>query len=157
MSSLHSSSLTSDPPSKQLDVSLPELREFAAEVATSLHGGEILALRGDLGAGKTTFVQFLAEELGITSAVNSPTFGLYKQYQTKKGFDLHHFDWYRLSGEAEVEQLGVADLFGQPDAVTVIEWPDRADTLLPRDTISIGFEYVNAETRRITFNTGSVS
>jgi tRNA threonylcarbamoyladenosine biosynthesis protein TsaE len=135
-----------------------QLRQIAHELSQSLQPGSVIALRGDLGAGKTTFVQHLADALGVAGAVTSPTFTLQKQYQTDKEVILHHFDWYRLERAEEIVQLGVADLWqngdnGQrPATITVIEWPERATDILPDHTIWITFDYVDATTRRITIN-----
>lgn len=133
-------------------VTRDQLRQLASQTAASLKGGEVLALRGDLGAGKTTFTQDLAAALGVTSSVSSPTFGLQKQYQLPDGKQLHHFDWYRLDGADQVADLGMAEIWLQPQTITVIEWPERALELLPPQTIFISLEHVDAETRRITIN-----
>jgi tRNA threonylcarbamoyladenosine biosynthesis protein TsaE len=133
--------------------SLSEIDAVAKLVADDLQGGEVLALVGDLGAGKTTFTQALARALGVTQSVLSPTFALEKQYPTNREFILHHFDWYRLTNSKQVEDLGVVELFGDPASVTVIEWPERARGLLPNTTHWLIFEDVNATTRRITFHT----
>lgn len=138
--------------SEQTLYSLEQLPDLAAKVAGRLQGGEVLVLQGDLGAGKTTFVQALAREMGVKQQVLSPTFALERQYQTERDFKLHHFDWYRLNSETEVRELGVEELFGDPASVTVIEWPERAAGLLPEQAIWILFEYVDARTRKITFS-----
>ena len=133
--------------------SIEQLPTLAAKVAANLQGGEVVALQGDLGAGKTTFVQALARELGVERPVLSPTFALERQYDTNRGFKLHHFDWYRLDNQAEVYELGIEELFGDPASVTVIEWPERAAGLLPEQTFWIRFEYVDSRTRKITVST----
>lgn len=142
-----------------INVDLTQLNNVATEIANNLQGGEVLALSGDLGAGKTTFVQFLAKALGITEPVTSPTFAIEKQYPTVKGFTLHHFDWYRLATAGEVEGLGVTDLWDQSvssgdrtSVVTVIEWPERAEQLLPAWTTRIHIDNVDATTRRLIIN-----
>ncbi|GAH09692.1 unnamed protein product, partial [marine sediment metagenome] len=86
-----------------------ETKELAAKLAKKLHGGQILALVGDLGGGKTTFVQGLAKTLGVRQKITSPTFVLLKDYKTKKNFDLVHVDLYRLDKVEEIESVGVSD------------------------------------------------
>jgi tRNA threonylcarbamoyladenosine biosynthesis protein TsaE len=129
--------------------SVEEMHQLAQVLATALHGGDVVALSGELGAGKTTFTQGLAAALGITGAVASPTFVLERQYVTNRGFHLHHFDWYRLERLEDVQFLGVEELFGDPRSVVVIEWPERALQLLPQTTIHIRLEIVDEYQRRV--------
>lgn len=135
---------------KQLEVNLSQLKDFASGMAQGLKGREVIALSGELGAGKTTFTQALAATLGVTSVVSSPTFTLAKEYTTQTGWRLYHYDWYRLHHRDEIKALGIAELWLKPATLTVIEWPERAWELLPPDTIRLHFEHVDAETRRIT-------
>lgn len=135
----------------QVIKSLDELDVLAKEIADHLQGGDVLALSGDLGAGKTAFTQSLAKALGVKLTVTSPTFILLRQYPTTKDFTLYHSDWYRLE-KSEVDGIGVVELFGQPDSVVVIEWPERARDLLPPQTQWMDFDYVDGQTRRITVN-----
>jgi tRNA threonylcarbamoyladenosine biosynthesis protein TsaE len=130
-------------------VTLAQLPSLAEQLVANWRGGEVIALSGDLGAGKTTLTQLLAKAIGVTDTVASPTFGLHKQYGGANGLELHHFDWYRLDSPEQVEQLGVADVWDQPQTITVIEWPERAAGLLPERTIRIHIDHVDAETRRI--------
>ena len=132
--------------------SLEDLQVFADKLALELQGGEVIALQGELGAGKTTLVKFLAAALGVNQEVSSPTFALERQYATNQAFKLHHFDWYRLDTAKAVKDLGVQELFGQPNAVCVIEWPQRGVKLLPSDTMWIYIDYVDTQTRKITFH-----
>jgi tRNA threonylcarbamoyladenosine biosynthesis protein TsaE len=137
----------------QATYTLAEIDELAQTIASQLRGGEVLALCGDLGAGKTTFTQALARALGVVQPVLSPTFAIERQYQADNGLVLHHFDWYRLTDAAQVEELGVTEVMANPASVTVIEWPERARQLLPAETHWMVFEYVDTTTRRITFHT----
>lgn len=109
-------------------------------------GGLVLALVGELGSGKTTFVQGLAEGLGIKDKIISPTFVLMRQHK-----NLYHIDLYRL--EKDVEQglllLGVADIWGRPENIVVIEWADKARGAIPEDALWIEFKQ-EGEGRRIT-------
>ncbi|PIY63016.1 tRNA (adenosine(37)-N6)-threonylcarbamoyltransferase complex ATPase subunit type 1 TsaE [Candidatus Uhrbacteria bacterium CG_4_10_14_0_8_um_filter_58_22] len=110
---------------------MSDLAALAHELAASLHGGEVLGLIGTLGAGKTTFVQLLAAELGVAVEVKSPTFVLVREYPTgqdaiRRGIRcLVHADAYRLEDEAELWGIGFDELASSPDAVTAVEWADR--------------------------------
>jgi tRNA threonylcarbamoyladenosine biosynthesis protein TsaE len=99
--------------------SLPELRKFASEVQSVLPPQAVVLLSGDLGAGKTTFVSFFCEELGIRN-VQSPTYSIHNRYP---GID--HFDLYRLETRDQLESSGIFDLLEESRGVCFIEWPER--------------------------------
>ncbi len=120
----------------QWDISTVEqLRAFAIEIAEDCCGGEVLGLVGDLGAGKTTFVQHFARALGVTKMVKSPTFTLMQEYATSgdaivQGVSkLCHVDAYRINDERELEVIGLMEIVETPDTVTVVEWADKAPML----------------------------
>jgi tRNA threonylcarbamoyladenosine biosynthesis protein TsaE len=125
---------------------------LAAKIATKAKGGDIFALSGDLGAGKTTFVQGFAKNLGVTSAVTSPTFVLMKQYPVNKNEIkiLVHVDCYRMADANDTESIGLPEYFERKDTVILIEWPEKIDSILPARTKQIKFEYIDDETRKIT-------
>lgn len=104
------------------------------KVATKLKGGDILTLSGDLGAGKTTFTKGLAESLGITKNVTSPTFAIMNVYhlpQEKNGIKtLVHIDAYRLESPEEILTIGAEDYLGEPNVLSVIEWPEKIQPVL---------------------------
>ncbi len=102
------------------------------EVGAALRGGEVLALDGDLGAGKTHFVKGLAAGLGHMGEVTSPTFTLVHEY-TEGRLPLYHFDFYRLESEAEVVRIGLDDYLDM-GGVAAIEWASKFPGLLPRGT-----------------------
>ncbi len=112
-----------------------ELDMYAASVARDLRGSEVIGLIGDLGAGKTTFVQHLAKHLDVRDAVKSPTFILMQIFATlgatkKRGISqLCHVDAYRLKDERELATIGFAEYAGTPGTVTIVEWADRAPGL----------------------------
>ncbi len=125
-----------------------ETADFAAAVLARLAPGAVLALHGDLGSGKTCFVRGLAAALHLAVPVTSPTFTLIHEYPSDP--PLYHMDLYRLSGPDSLDTLGLDDYL-EGDGITVIEWADRAGTLLPARTIHIRFEVEqNPETRTIT-------
>lgn len=133
-------------------------KNFGKQLTDSLKGGEILALVGDLGSGKTTFVQGLAEGFGISSNVISPTFILMREYECKskkqnsKCKNLYHVDLYRLEDDvkAELKNLGIMDLWEKKENIVVIEWADKAREFMPKNTRWIEFKSLEDDQKRIT-------
>ncbi len=120
--------------------SLAAMRDFAAEMARTLSGkGAVLALSGDLGAGKTTFTQILAASLGVKRPVTSPTFTLVCEYDLATGQRLVHMDLYRLNSVSDLDALGFDEYIQSGDLIC-IEWPDRAEGALPSDTLYMKIE-----------------
>ena len=111
-----------------------ETRKVAAGLAQNLRPGSVIALHGELGAGKTCFVQGLAEALGVTRTVNSPTYTLISEHHGK--MQLNHIDFYRIHNANEALDVGL-DEYLDGDGVTAIEWADRVDGLLPARTIYV--------------------
>ena len=111
-----------------------------------LQGGEILALSGELGAGKTVFVKGLARGLGIGEVITSPTFVLVKSYQGR--LILHHIDFYRLKNPGDLESIGFDD-FLRDDGILAIEWAEKFLPDLPRPFLHITFYYEGEQNRRI--------
>lgn len=99
-----------------------------------LEQGAVCALRGELGAGKTTLVQGIALGLGVEEIVTSPSFTIIAEYEGRH--TLYHMDLYRISGEEEFEALGAEELF-YGDGIVVIEWSERIETVLPPHRISV--------------------
>ncbi|MBU4198806.1 MAG: tRNA (adenosine(37)-N6)-threonylcarbamoyltransferase complex ATPase subunit type 1 TsaE [Verrucomicrobia bacterium] len=114
-----------------------ETRALAASLLTELDRGVVLALHGELGSGKTCFVQGLALALGVRQAVTSPTFTLINEYAGR--WPLYHIDLYRLRGAGDLASLGLDDYL-ESDGITVIEWAERAADLFPESTIHLYFE-----------------
>lgn len=106
------------------------------KMATQLRSGAILALSGELGAGKTTFVQGLAQGLGLKEPIQSPTFILLNNYEER----LFHFDLYRLKNSTDFTSLGFEEYLYK-EGICVIEWPERIASLLPPATIHIRLSY----------------
>jgi tRNA threonylcarbamoyladenosine biosynthesis protein TsaE len=127
-----------------------ELTAWGAAIGRTIGAPAVLALRGDLGAGKSTLARAIARGLGIDGPVPSPTFNLLFSYATPRGIRLQHLDLYRLEDPEEVWDLGWAEL-GTGFEVVLIEWPERAEALLPEPRWDILLEETNApERRRIT-------
>ncbi len=112
----------------------------------------LFCLYGDLGAGKTTFIRGLAEGLGITSRVQSPTFTYQRIHQGPKGA-LYHFDCYRLTEPDPLILQEMMEALERRDGVVAVEWAERVDAYLPREKITIHFEHLDEDARRITITT----
>jgi tRNA threonylcarbamoyladenosine biosynthesis protein TsaE len=129
--------------------SVSETEAVAAELARALVGGECVALHGDLGAGKTQFVRGLVRGLGGNPrAVSSPTFVLLNVYESGR-LTVYHLDAYRVGGADDFEAIGFGELLDEPDAIVVVEWPDRVSSLLPSKLIDVYLEPVGEGSRRI--------
>ena len=120
-----------------------ETVKLAELIAHDLKGGEVLALSGDLGAGKTAFVQGLALALGVKDKVQSPTFNLLKVYSVVKKYlplkFLVHVDAYRLTDGSETTEIGLPEYLNNPDTVVAIEWPENISSVIPSNAIKISF------------------
>lgn len=127
-----------------------ETYALASKVAKVLHGGDILILKGDLGAGKTTFTKGIAKALKIKENVTSPTFTLMNSYTSGK-IKLFHFDMYRIVDESEAEEIGLNDYFFS-DGVSVVEWPENIKNLIPSKHLTIEIEKVDENTRKFVLN-----
>ena len=113
----------------------------------------VLALKGDLGSGKTTFLQGFAKGLGIKEKILSPTFIVMKRFMI---YDLrfknfYHIDCYRLKDEKDLEALGIKEIISNPENIIAIEWPEKLEDILPKNKNSIQFNYIDETTREITF------
>ena len=127
---------------------LSGMRDFATRLAALLRGrGVVLALHGDLGAGKTTFVQALAAALGVERPVTSPTFTLVGEYPLPGGGRLVHADLYRLRPGTDLESIGF-DEYLNSGALVAIEWAERAADALPPDAIHLHFDLVPGDDSR---------
>jgi tRNA threonylcarbamoyladenosine biosynthesis protein TsaE len=121
---------------------------LAQQLALLFAAGTVLALDGDLGAGKTTFSQSVAKAIGVTAIVNSPTFTLIKEYAGTQ-FPLYHMDVYRIS-LAEADELGLDDYF-YGDGVTIVEWASRVGELLPTERMDIFIAHQGEHERSFHF------
>ena len=134
-----------------LKFSLDNINTVAKEFAAHLDNNKVIALHGEMGAGKTTFVHALCEALGVTDVVGSPTFSIINQYKTSAGETIHHIDLYRLKDEEEAIQAGVEDCLFSGD-YCFVEWPEKSPGIFPDNTVHIYLEAVDNETRKLTFN-----
>jgi len=126
--------------------SVNETKKFASSFAKKLKKSDILCLCGDLGSGKTTFVQGLAKGLGVKGLPTSPSFVLLNIYSGK--FPLYHFDLYRLNNTDEIRNLGYEEFF-YGDGITAIEWAEKLKELTPKKYIEIKFKILEKNKREI--------
>jgi len=128
-----------------------DTQEFARSLSSKIKPNYVLALYGELGAGKTTFVRYLTEALKIPSRVQSPTFVIARKYVGGKGIikTVNHIDLYRLTDIGEIKDIGLDDLISEPNSVTVIEWPELIEAELPKNAFKIKFEVVDENERKI--------
>ena len=116
---------------------IDSIREAARQFVAATGENTVFAFYGKMGAGKTTFIKAVCEELGVEDVITSPTFAIVNEYRSDTTGELiYHFDCYRLQNEAEAEDIGVEDYF-ESGAVCLIEWPERILDLLPDDTVRV--------------------
>ncbi len=115
-------------------------------------GALVLALKGNLGSGKTTFAQGLLRGLGVRGRVNSPTFVLMKRFKlSNRGFkNAYHIDCYRVKKSAELSSLGLGEIFSDPKNIVLVEWPERLGRILPKNTLEIKFGHKKENERILT-------
>ena len=111
------------------------VRDFGREMGKNLSSGSIVALTGDLGTGKTTLTKAIAEGLGVTETITSPTFNIVKQYESGR-LPLYHFDVYRIGDVEEMYELGYEEYFFG-SGICVIEWAELIDEIIPEEAIRI--------------------
>lgn len=124
------------------------LKSFSANFCLLIKKHSVVAFYAPMGAGKTTLITAICNELGVKSTSSSPTFSIINEYQTTDKQTIYHMDWYRLKDEEEAIQAGVEDalLSGH---TCLVEWPEKAEGLLPDGTLHVCIEVLDDETRRI--------
>ena len=130
--------------------SVEETEKLAQKFASKLEKGDVILLNGDLGAGKTTFTQFVFRALGVKDVVNSPTFAILKSYEGNT-FPLHHFDTYRITTEEAIE-AGFDEILSSRDNVIFIEWSETIAPLLPKRVKVINIKVLDTEKREFEIN-----
>ncbi len=125
-----------------------ETQKLGQRIGAKLRPKKILALCGDLGTGKTTFLQGLAKGLGIKKRIISPTFVFLKEYPLKKGI-FYHLDLYRLEKSQDALGLGLKEILNDNQGIVVIEWAEKIKKFLPSEKTDIYFYYLNEKERKI--------
>ena len=128
-------------------------RDFALGLTPLPNRATVVGLYGDLGAGKTTFVQAVARELGVSETVNSPTFLIWKRFMIydSRFKNLIHCDAYRLKSGEELKRLRFNELLADPDNLIFVEWADKVADILPKNHRKLLFEFIDDKTRKISF------
>lgn len=127
--------------------SVSETEKLGAEIGRAAKPGDVIALFGELGTGKTAITRGIACGLGITEDITSPTFSLMEIHEGD--ITLYHFDLYRIEDDSEFNNLCFEE-YWENDGVSVIEWAERALSRLPEERITINIEYIDSKCRRIT-------
>lgn len=130
--------------------SLEDIHEAAKTFVANMENNTVFAFYGKMGAGKTTFIKAVCEELGVTDVINSPTFAIVNEYRSDiSGELIYHFDFYRIKKLEEVYDMGYEDYF-YSGAICFIEWPELIDDLLPNDTVKVSIEEQKDGSRLLT-------
>jgi len=131
--------------------------KFAADLISGKLSSRVICLYGDLGSGKTTFIQGLARGLGIKKRVLSPTFIIMRQYpltinHESSIINFFHIDLYRIEKVEDTRGLGLEEIWSDTGNIVAIEWPEKIEKILPKKRIEIHFEYVGENGRKIKIN-----
>ena len=130
--------------------SLNEIDQAAKNFLAAMGEAKVIAFSGEMGAGKTTFIQALCRKLGVTAEVNSPTFSLVNQYFTPEGHSIFHFDLYRIEDPAELFDMGYEEYFFSGE-LCFIEWPEKASHLIPDEALRVEILVGENESRELQF------
>ncbi len=130
---------------------LKDIRQAANKTLEYSKGKKVWAIHGEMSAGKTTFIHALCENSGVTSAIGSPTYSIINEYKSDAGI-IYHMDWFRLKDEEEALQAGVEDCMLSGN-LCLIEWPEKAISLLPDDCFHVTIVVLDEETRKVSFVT----
>ena len=128
---------------------LDHIHTAAQAFITAMGSHTVFAFYGKMGAGKTTFIKALCEEMGVDDVITSPTFAIVNEYTTRSGFPIYHFDFYRIKKIEEVFDMGYEDYFFSGH-LCLIEWPELIEELLPEDAVRVLIEELPDGSREIT-------
>lgn len=135
----------------EVNFTLDQIQGAAIKLLSAARGHKVIALHGDMGAGKTTLIHALCEAMGVKDIVTSPTFSIINQYKTVKGETVYHMDLYRIKDEQEATNAGVEDCLYSGD-ICLVEWPEKAPGIFPEDTLHITISSVDDYTRKLKIN-----
>lgn len=128
--------------------SLDDIKEVARTFLAEIGDNKLIAFYGHMGAGKTTFVKALCEELGVEDVVNSPTFAIVNEYTDREGESVFHFDFYRIKSLEEAFGIGFDNYMGS-GCFCFMEWPEKVEEILPEETLRVEISEVEDGTRLI--------
>ena len=133
--------------------SLDSIHEAARQFIAAMGDNTVFAFYGKMGAGKTTFIKAVCEELGVTDVITSPTFAIVNEYRSEEAGELiYHFDFYRIKKLEEVYDMGYEDYF-YSGALCFIEWPELIEDVLPGDAVKVYIDELEDGSRKIHFET----
>lgn len=135
----------------EVNFKLEKIQDAALKLLSTAGSHKVIALHGEMGAGKTTFIHALCEAMGVKDVVTSPTFSIINQYKTIKGETIYHIDLYRIKDEQEAANAGVEDCLYSGD-ICLVEWPEKAPGIFPEDTLHITISSVDDYTRKLRIN-----
>jgi tRNA threonylcarbamoyladenosine biosynthesis protein TsaE len=136
---------------KESVFSLETINETAKEFIRSMGDNTVFAFEGKMGAGKTTFIKAICEELGVEDVINSPTFSIINEYRSNETGELiYHFDFYRINKLSEAKEIGVEDYF-YSGALCFLEWSENIEALLPYDTVKVTINELSDNKRIIAY------
>ncbi|MCD7931440.1 MAG: tRNA (adenosine(37)-N6)-threonylcarbamoyltransferase complex ATPase subunit type 1 TsaE [Tannerellaceae bacterium] len=128
------------------------IRKAAREFIEQMDDRTVFAFHGSMGAGKTTFIKAICEELGVEDVINSPTFAIINEYRSETTGELiYHFDFYRINKISEAEDIGTSDYF-YSGALCFIEWSEKIEELLPGDTVQVTITEQEDDSRLVELN-----
>ena len=131
---------------------IENIREAAQEFVANIGESTVFAFYGKMGAGKTTFIKAVCEELGVEDVITSPTFAIVNEYRSETSGELiYHFDFYRVKKIEEVYDMGFEDYF-YSGALCFIEWPELCEEVLPEDTVKVTIDETPDSSRLISFS-----
>ncbi|HWB28423.1 MAG TPA: tRNA (adenosine(37)-N6)-threonylcarbamoyltransferase complex ATPase subunit type 1 TsaE [Chitinophagaceae bacterium] len=127
---------------------ISDINKVAKQLWNEAKQYKVWALNGEMGAGKTTLIHALCGMLQVTGAISSPTFAIINEYFSPVAGTIYHMDWYRLKDEEEATQAGIEDCLYSGN-LCLVEWPAKAEGLLPGDTLQVYIELADDKTRRL--------
>ena len=130
--------------------SLSEISTAAKQFVAAMGDNTIFAFYGHMGAGKTTFIKAICEELGVRDVITSPTFAIVNEYTDGQGEPVYHFDFYRIKKQEEVYDIGCED-YVESGSVCLMEWPELIEDILPADTVKVSITEQPDGTRLVEF------
>lgn len=132
----------------EIDFKLDEIEKTAKDFLQLNQGSKLFAFSGDLGAGKTTFINALCREMGVTETVTSPTYSIIQEYATKHNNVIYHIDLYRIKSDQEAMDAGIEDCLNSNE-ICLVEWPERVPEIFPSDTVFYNIETISSSKRKL--------
>ena len=129
---------------------IDEIEDAARQFLEQSEGSNIIALYGEMGAGKTTLTKAICKVLGVEESVTSPTFTIVNEYRTIGGESVYHFDFYRIEKLSEALDIGYEE-FMESGSICLIEWPEKVEEILPKETLRVKIESMEDGSRRVVF------